>query len=308
MRRHYSDPAAYAEAAEAVYRGFHPDVLFSPFALTAEGEAFGSQVLVLAGQAPTLIRPAIGSIDEIAHLAVPDVDSHPRLVYIRQAVEMIVAAQGKEVPLAGILLSPMSLPALIMGLENWLETFLMDEKGCRRMLDITTSFFVRWANALLGAGASFLLVPAMFANPNIVTRELAVSIVRPVWEAAFARVNGPLILHHGSNPMVPFLDLFKDLPNVAGFVVDPADDLAEARRIVGPEKLLLGGIDGPTLMNHSPEEIRERCTRVLEDRCDDPRFILATTAADIDFLTPPENIHAIREAAERFASGAVHAG
>ena len=306
LDRYYTDPVAYADGLTAAREEFQPDFLTGPFALVIEGEAFGSMTALRNRQAPILRRPAISTGEQIEQLTLPDVDGHPRLLYVRRAIQTLAARYRQQVPLAGILSGPLELCALIMGTEEWLRVLLENEEQRRRVLELTGTFFVRWANAMLSDGASFLIVPAAFASSDFVPRRIAAEVVRPTLENVLGQVGGPVILHHASNRLLPFLDLLADLPNLAGFVLDPRDDFAEARRIVGPEKLLLGGIDGPTLIRLSREEVRRTCLAALENRRDDPRFVLATTAADVDYATPPETIHAVREAAEEFAQGTVH--
>ena len=170
------------------------------------------------------------------------------------------------------------------------------------MLEIVVPYFVCWANALLAEGAALVIVPVAFANPTIVTREMAAQIAVPVLREAYSQVDGPLVLHSAGAPLSPFLDLLAGLPNVVGFVLNHGDSFAEARARVGSQPMLLGNIDGPTLHAREPDEIAAECRKVLLDRRDDPRFILGTSAADIGFDTPVENIRAVRRAAQAFSS------
>jgi uroporphyrinogen decarboxylase len=89
------------------------------------------------------------------------------------------------------------------------------------------------------------------------------------------------------------MDLFRGLPNVVGFIPDPRDSLAEAREIVGPDPVLIGNIDGPTLDKKTAGEVTAACEALLHDRRRDPRFILCTTGPDVPWNTPPENIRAL---------------
>ncbi|MBN1912332.1 MAG: uroporphyrinogen decarboxylase family protein [Pirellulales bacterium] len=301
LSEYYTDPAAYAQGQSAVRETFEPDVLFGPFALPLEGAAFGSQVRFFDNAPPNLACPAITSVEEMDRLVVPDVDNDPSLFFIRESIRQISTQHGSEAPVAGIVLGPAELPAMILGIEGWMEALLFDEVGTRRMFDMTIGHFVRWANALLHDGASFLAVPIAFSNPSVVTRETAVKWTVPAIRKALAQVMGPVMIHSAGARIMPFLDLFVGLPNVVGFVLHSGESFAEARRIVGHEPLLLGNIDGPGLFLRTREEIQAECLAILNDRRDDPRFVLGTSAADIDARTPPENIRAFHETVEAFA-------
>lgn len=301
LQAYYTDPGAYARGQAAVRDIFQPDVLFAPFALPLLGAAFGSEVRFFDDHPPNLRRPAISSADEIDRLDVPDVDGHPQLIYFRETVRLMATECGRETPIAAIALSPIDLPAMIMGIESWLETLLFDKEGVERILDITVPHFVQWANALLADGATCIVLPVPFTNPKIVPRPTAREIAVPAMRRAFEQVNGPLIMHHVGARMNPFLDLFEDMPNVVAFCVDSQDDLAESRKIIGREPTLMGNIDGPSLHMRNAGDIREECLAILRSRRGDPRFVLASSASDIDYHTPPENIHAFREAVEEFS-------
>lgn len=300
LTEYYANPTAYARGQSSVRETIHPDILFGPFALPLEGEVFGSQVRFFENQAPNLASPAVSSPEEIDRLPLPDIDSHPRLMYFHNAIRLMAAEHGQEVPIAAIALNPVDLPAMILGIEGWLQTLLFNESGTKRMLELTVPYFVRHVNALLAAGAAFVVMPAAFVNPSIVTREIAVEITIPVLKEAFAQINGPLIVHSGGAILAPFLDLFADLPNVEGFVLSGGESLTEARGKIGKKLALVGNIEGPKLLKQKPEEIKAECRKVLENRLSDPHFILGSSGPDIPFDTPLENIRAMRQAAEDF--------
>ncbi len=298
LDRYYTDPAAYACGQKAIAEIFRPDILFSPFALVAEGEAFGSRAKYFDRQAPNLCEPAVEKPGELTKQHVPDIDAHPRLLYIREALRKIVSENGGSIPVAGTLLNPVDLPILIMGINSWLEAVIYDIDGAKRVLEITVPYFISWANALLEDGADFLVIPASFLNPAIVTRDIAEHFAVPVLREAFAEVRGPIILHHAGAPFLAFLELFSSLPNVAGFVVDHQDCFLTARRKSGPDRVLLGGLDVLMIEKESPEKIEEHCRAILRDRQSDRCYILTNSGPDITFATPAENIHAVRKALE----------
>jgi uroporphyrinogen decarboxylase len=293
LSTYYTDPAAFARGQAAVVGLCQPDALFAPFALTVEGAAFGSEEEFFDRNPPNIRRFAIGAADEVGRLPEPDPDTHPRLLYVRDSVRRVRAACGDDTAIGGICLSPFDSPPLIMGLDAWLAAVMDEGDALRRVLDRTVPFFVRWANALLADGADLIAIPLTFCSPTIVTRSVVERVVLPVLAEAFAAVRGPILFHHGGAPIGPFLSLFGTLPQVVGFAVDHRDDLLAARAAVGPDKVLLGNIDGPTLDRRSQEDIGDACRAVLESMAGDPRFVLATSSADIPIDTPPGNVLAL---------------
>lgn len=298
LETYYTDAHAYALGQTAVLETFQPDVLFAPFDFPALGAAFGSETRYFADQAPNIRRPAISSAADWPRIVMPDPDTHPRLVYFREAVREMVASLRGQAPVAVPLPAPIDLPSLIMGMDGWMETVLFDAPAAQRIMDELTPFFARLVNNLFADGAVFVALPCAFAAPAIVPREIVSRLMRPTLARILAQLHGPVVLHHGGTPMLAHLDLLAGLPPTIACVMDPQDDLDASRRIVGPDAVLFSGPLAPRMPGATAAQIGQQCRVLLENRGQDARFILCSTGPDIPYDTPPENIHALRQAAE----------
>ncbi len=301
LSEYYNKSSVYTRGQSAVLETFKPDVLFGPFALPLEGAAFGSEVRFFDNQAPNLRKPMISSVEEIDKLVAPDVDRNPHLLYFREVIRQMSAEYGHKVPIAAIASGPLDLPTLILGIEGWLDALLFDKDNAKQLLNLTIAHSVRFINTLFSEGAMFAVIPVNFANPCIVMRETAIEITVPALKEMLSQMDGPVFLHSGGSPLALSIDLFANLPNVAGFVLNGSDSFEEARKRIGPQPVLVGNIEGPGLFLRKKEDIWEDCLSALHDRRNDPHFVLGTSMADIGIDTPPENIHVLREAAEHFA-------
>lgn len=291
---YYQRAEAYAHGQAAVNGLFHPDVIFGPFATALEAAAFGAAEDFGRDRPPVISTGVIHSAAEAHRLVVPDPDSHPRLVYMRDALTGVAKACGREAIVAAPALSPLDLPALLLGLDAWLDALLFDPDAASRIVERTMAHFVRWSNTLLSAGADIVVVPIVFSNPSIVGRRVAESFGRNALREAIAAVQGPVVLHHGGARLSPYLSLFADLgPNVVGFALGEGEDMTAARAAIGTGRLLFGNIDGPRLPQRSSEEIAAACASVLQAARDDPQFVLGTSNADIPLDTPPSRVFAM---------------
>jgi uroporphyrinogen decarboxylase len=302
LDQYYTDPAAYARGQSAVREAFRPDVLCAPLAFAAIGAAFGGELVFLDTEAPNLRRPAVPSVEEWDLVVPPDPDIHPRLLYFRDAIRLMAAEHKNQVPIAMVIPIPADIPGVVMGLETWLETVLFDPAGARRVMDKVIPFYVRLVNGFFAAGATFVVMPCGFASPAIVTRDIVTTFTRPILAQVLAQLHGPVVLHNVGAPLLAHLDLLTGLPAVVAFIVDQRDDLARARRVVGPDIVLFGGLDCSNVGRMTAAEVKDRCQAILENRHRDARFVLGTSGPDIVWNTPPENIHAMRKAAESFGS------
>lgn len=287
---YYNAPEKYFDGISAIKDNFDPDILFTPFVLTAEGEAFGSTVKYFNDNPPNMTKPASEVAEEIIKMEIPDIDSHPRLKYFREATRLITKNFGKENAIAGVMLSPIDFPPLIMGIDAWMDTLLFHEREAKLIIEKSSEFFVKRANAFLEDGAHFIALPVVFCNPMNLTQQIINSIAIPFLNSSFSQVKGPIVIHHGGNPMNHFLHQICNLPNTAAFVVDHKDSLQEAREILGNQKLLLGNIDGPTLNKRSVSQIEGMVKKIIEERKNDSHFILSSSSADVSYYTSPDVI------------------
>ena len=293
LTEYYRRPERYAEGQEAVSDLCAPDILFSPFALTLEAEAFGSELKFLPANPPNVRKPAVRSADEFIRLPLPDVDSHPSLLYLRESVRQMAKKHSGTTPICGIMTASVDLPAIIMGIDMWIETLLFEPEKAATILEMTHRHFVNLANALLADGATFIGLTTVSSNPRILYPKMIETVILPALARSFLELNGKIVFHHGANPMVPLLKDYLALPNVTAFLIDHRDSLGEARKIIGPDRLLLGNLNGPTLARTPMDKVMEQVEAILDDRKDDPCFLFSSSAADVPWETPPELLQAI---------------
>jgi uroporphyrinogen decarboxylase len=300
LEQYYTDPVAYVYGQSAVRETFHPDVLCAPLAFASIGAAFGSEIIFLATEAPNLRRPAAQSVDEWNSLVLPNPEVHPRLLYFRDTIRLMTEEHEGAVPIAMVIPIPTDIPDVVFGLETWLETVLFDPVGAQRVMDKIIPFYVQLVNGFFAAGATFVVMPCGFASPAIVTREIVMNFTRPILKKVLAQLHGPVVLHNVGAPILAHLDLLTGLPSVVAFIVDQRDDLAQCRRVIGPDRVLFGGLDCTNIGQMTAIEVENRCRVILEERQQDAHFVLGTSGPDVSWHTPPENIHAMRKAVESF--------
>lgn len=290
---YYSNPALYFQGQKAVVENIEPDILFSPFALAMEAEAFGSRLAYFEKSPPNLKVPALTDYRGIKNLKAPNIDKQPQLLYMQESTRLLIDEYKDQIPVAAIVSSPTELPALIMGIENWIDTLLFHPEEAMHLIELTADYFVQFSNRMLDLGASCIFTPASFSNPTIITKKIAKDILVPELHKAYSKVKGPIVFHHGGARLIPFLEILHDLPNVVGFVLDPRDSFGEARSIIGNELAIMGNLNGPMLLKAKPNVIEQWVLQLLDNRKDDPKYIMTTSNADIPYDTPIENIQII---------------
>lgn len=304
LRTLYSDAAVYVAGQRAVQQTFGFDLVLAPFDYGAIAEAFGGETAWFTDQAPNMKRPAVNSAAEALTVPMPDPQCTGRLPVILSAVRQLATIYKERVPLFVTIPGPCAFPALVIGLEEWINTLLFDETAAQKLLDYTGAFFVTWANALFAAGITGLVATESMASAEIAPRSLFKERLLPHLQAMFAQLQGPVIFHHGGGQLNHVLDLLPGLPGLAGVTISSKDDLAEARRLIGPDLLLIGNLDNLSFPTATAGEIYTKSLECLRIAAPAGRYILSHSAADIPLSTPPENLRAMIEASEIYAVGA----
>ena len=298
LYKYYSDPAAYAAGQYAVYKEFDPDIIFAPFAFALIGAAFGSDIKLSLFQPPNIKTPAVPTNNNWEEIVFPDIDTNHYLLYFRQAIMHMTNRFQGDVPIAACLPAPIDIPALILGMEGWLDLLMFKHEDAVCLLKRVNTFFTDLANRLFTDGAMVAFLPCGYASPAVMMREKVESIMRPAMKDALSQLRGPAVIHHCGAVLLDHLDILSDLPSTVGFALGYEEGLDKARRVIGPEPALLSGPHGPSLAEMDEEQVEMICRLILEERHkkQDSRFILVTLGADVPYYTPPENLHAMRKA------------
>ncbi len=292
----FSDSRAYVAGQQALQDEFGFDLVMSAFDYSVIAEAFGGTVAWSENQVPNMKRPAAKNAADALLLQLPDIHKTGRLPVILDINRQLSALYKEQVPIISVLPGPCILPALIMGLDQWMETILFDEKLALKLFEYTAPFFVSWANGLLEAGADCLVFTEGMASAEIGPRSLFEERCLPHLRSIFSQINGPKVISSTGGCMNQVLDLLPGIEGLVGVISGSKDDLAEARRLLGPDLTIIGNLDNLTLPAVTAGEIYEICIKQLKTAAPFGRFILANAGADVPHATSPENLRAMQAA------------
>lgn len=291
LKDYYSIPEKYLEGQQAIVNKFEPDIVSAPFVLPFEGEIFGSKLKYHDNSPPHIKTPAIEKYNEIRKISLPQTNIGCKK-YIQDSVELLVKAFKHEKFIAGITLSGIDSPAMIMGIEGWLDTLLFHQNEANILMEITSEYFIQYSNALFDAGIDVLVIPSAFSNPEIITEKLLVDVTLKYLSDSLKLIKGPVIIHNGGARIVDFLPYLINLENVAGFFIDENEDFDSARKLVG-NKLLLGNLALQAIKYKTEETLVLQVKETLNDRQNDPNYIFYNAGANILLDTNESNIKAV---------------
>jgi len=300
LRTLYSDAEAYLEAQRALQKAFGFDLVLAPFDFSAIAEAFGGETAWSELQPPNVRRPAAADAARALALPMPDPRKTGRLPVALEATRRLAGDYKEKVPVVSVLPGPGTMPALMMGLEQWMETLLFDPQAAAVLLARSGDFLVDFANALLSAGADCLVFTEGMASAEVAPRQLFAASILPHLKEIFPRINGPKVISSTGGRINQVLDLLPPLRGVVAVITGSRDDLGESRRMLGPEITLIGNLDNLCFASIGAAEIGEMSLACLGGAATCGRFILANAGGDIPLATPAGNLLAMRAAVEGY--------
>ena len=296
---YYRDPELWFEGQCSVVDMFDPDIVITPFSFPIEAEAFGSELIFLNNYAPNTRKPLLNNLSQIDNILLPDPEKSPSLQFFLKSTDLFTQYYGGKKAIACPIHSPADFPALLMGIEMWIDTLFFHPEAVEKMMQKTIQHFVRLGNEFIDRGATFLIIPVNFTCPMIITESIFRKLI-PYLENAFSQIKGPIVIHNGGAKLLPFIQQFAKLPNVIAIVLEPSESFDEARRLIGDKMVLMGNLDGPNLVNLTNNKAKETTLKILNNRKDDKHFIFASSNADIPYDTPVETIKTVVETIRGF--------
>lgn len=304
LRTLYSDAGAYLAAQQALHSAYGFDLVLAPFDFSAIAEAFGGETAWRGLQTPNMKRPAAAGAVEALQLRPPAPSRSGRLPVALESTRQLAKLYKERVPIVAVVPGPGAFPALLTGMECWMEALLFDPETAQRLLEQSGEFLVQWCNALLEAGADCVVLTEAMAAAEMAPRELFAGSVLPHLRQVLEHIHGPKVISSTGGRLNHNLDLFPGLCGVVGVITGSKDDLTESRRLLGPELTLIGNLDNLCFASAGAGEIYRTSLDCLQRAAPGGRFILANSGGDLPQGTPPENLQAMLSAAASYGAPA----
>lgn len=300
MQEIFSSPEAYIASQLKIIEEFGFDMALGPFDFSVLGEAFGGQTVYFDGQPPNVRKPVIKAAEDFVSLTEPVIKKAGRLPFVLDAISGLNKRLSNEIPVFGVIPGPGSLPALIMGLESWIETWLFMPELRKMILEKSREFLTKWAAALIEAGAAGLIMVEGVATSEVLTRNSIEKELLPVWNNFLPEINSAVFFHHSGGKLTHILDLLAPIDEIIGVCIGAGDSIVEARELLGPNKTIIGNIDNLKLPFWSEEKILRKSMECLAEGVANGPFILANSGGDISLNTPEANIRAMVQASREY--------
>ena len=304
LEEYYSSGEHVAEAQLKMREKYGYDCLWSLFYVGKEAELLGCRKIIYAKDGPPNVgEMVIKKYDDIAKLKIPDdIASHPAFTEELKCLRILKAGAGGKYPICAYLTASMTLPAILMGMEKWIQMLMLGPHDLRdELLAKCSDFFQKQAAAYRAAGADVLVYSNPFGSTDFIPRRFFDELSLPWME----RDLGPggtagIVYYCGSARFNNVIKSVIERLGIAVFYLSPMDDIAEGKRIVAGRGLTCGVINDIMLLEWSKEEIRAEVKRMIEAGKPGGKFLFGTLV--MPYNIPEENIRTMLEAAYEYGN------
>jgi MtaA/CmuA family methyltransferase len=253
---------------------------------------------------PAIKEDAAALIDKqrLATFQVPDPLAPGRMRERIRSIETLRRAAGPGMSIVGWVEGPIALGAELRGINRIMEDFYDDPAFVTDLMDFCADVAIAYWEPQVEAGADTIGISdaaASLIGPRLYEQFLWPAQMR-VLTAIKARRPEVVIRSHMCGQTGPLLPLMGELP-VDIYELDYPVDLVQARRILGPGRVILGNVSTVgVLLTGTPEEVYESAASC--HGAAGSRHIVGS-GCEVAPATPPENLRALVEYARDHRPG-----
>jgi uroporphyrinogen decarboxylase len=291
-----------AESMLRAWREFGHDMILLENGTGCNAEACGAHVTYRDDGAPVADEPILARLDEVDQLEVPDPETTFPMSEVLKATRILAKEIGdKAWIVARADQGPFDLASQLFGMENLMMAIATGEAdGVNRLLDYARTVVTRYAFALLDAGGRSTSIGEPVSGPSLIApadyRRYAMPQQRRMAEDLKAR--GGILANHICGDTVP---IFEDYLSTGAQIleIDHVTDRRRAKDLARHNACLLGSLDTNVITLGTPADVENAVREAIDILAPDSGFILGPGCA-LGPETPPDNIHALIEAAHKF--------
>ncbi len=304
QQEYYSNGENVAAGQLKMRERYGYDNVWSLFYVGKEAELFGCQEILFAEEgSPNVADFVIKSYDDIAKLEVPDdITAHPAWAETAKCLNILRSEVGATHPICAYLTASTTMPALLMGMDKWMELMISGPFDLRdELLRKCSDFFHKEVAAYRAAGANVLIYSTPMGSTSMVGKKRFQEFSMPWMKRDLEQGGvGGIVYYCGMAPFNKVIALVMDELNINIHYISPMADLSEAKNIIGTRGLTCGVIDDIKLIHWTSEQTRAEVKRMCEIGKPGGHFLFGTGLMPMD--VPEGNIRAMLEAAFEYGS------
>jgi len=237
-------------------------------------------------------KASLSDKSRLKRFQVPDPLGGGRMHDRIKAIEIMRREAGPEVSIVGWVEGPLALAAELRGINNVMLDMVDDPGFVRDLMDFCAEVAIPYAEAQIQAGvdtigmsdaAASMMGPDRYAQFLFSNQRRVLASVKSKHPEVITR-------SHMCGKTDPLMRLMAELP-VDIYELDFPTNLPEARKTLGPQRVILGNVSTITdLLEGTPDKVYEAARR-CHATCG--RFHVVGSGCEVSPITPPENLKAL---------------
>jgi [methyl-Co(III) methanol-specific corrinoid protein]:coenzyme M methyltransferase len=257
-----------ARSARLTAEMFGYDAAVVPYDMCTVPEALGCGASLYENSDEILYPTVPSKWEKIDDVVIPDdFLNRGRLPLVDEALTILKSETNADLALGGWVLGPFTMAGQIVELDRLLKGVRKDKERTQAFLDRMTDLVIKVARHYQALGVDYLNVREMGTGSDLLSPKVWETLIGPNLKKIFDKMEIPTINH-----ICGSTDLIVEMMNDCGadaISVDQKNNLAESRKKIGNDTLLLGNFDPyGTLVTGDLSDVAPTIKKCIEDGAD----------------------------------------
>lgn len=266
-------------AIKKIYKDFNFDMILAGFSALIYPELFGGKVCYKKNKMPHVEKPVFKGIEEVEKAEIKSPDEVPVFKSVLESLKMLVDDIGNEVAVSGCTSGTFSVASQLVGVERFLKSLRTDLEFVSKITKIAGEAIVEVGKKIIDVGVKYIYYPDAISSGSILSPSQYEQVAKPLHSMFFKKMKEAgdvYTIYHPCGSEYPLLCEIKNINNVDVFHFSENVDFSVLRKIFGPTKVLMGGVDiKRTLCLGNSAEIETEVRKVITGAGKHGRLILA---------------------------------
>ncbi|MDC7234037.1 MAG: uroporphyrinogen decarboxylase family protein [Spirochaetales bacterium] len=281
IKDYYSKGENVAYGQIRLIEKYGHDVAWAFHYTASDAEMLGSKKSIFPDDGPPNVgHLIIKSIEDIHKLKIDsrifNTKSHQELL---KTIDILKTELGKEYPILSAVVGSYSMPAILMGIEKWMELLFTPQAGeaVNLLYEKCSQFVNLRCQALLEAGVDMIIYNNPLASAAFITADEFKKKALP-WIHKDVQTTGTagMVYFNGGGEINPMLPALVEHSGFGAFYINPMDDIREAKQIVNGKGLVAAPINDIKLLRFNEEEVKNEVERIISEGKEGGGFIFGT--------------------------------